>query len=181
MMKERRAKRAKRVAIMKRLYKYFLWYFIFFTAYFSMMTLSKYIGTVTGTGTTTIAKWEVAVDDTDNASNTLDVVIGNATQSYILKITSTSDVKAMYSIVLSNLPSNVEVKLENSSTYPNYQTPTNNTITFSNVGYINANANSNDRTITHTLTFNVPINTVTINASEIDIDVIFNQANPTSN
>ena len=175
MMKERRAKRAKRVAIIKRLYKYFLCFFIFFTAYFSMITLSKYIGTATGTGTTTIAKWEVDVDDTVNASNTVDVVIGNTNPSYILKVTSTSDVKALYSIVLSNVPNQLEVKLDNG----NYQTPTNNTITFTNVGYINANAQN--RTVTHTLTFNVPIDTATINASEIDIDVIFNQANPTSN
>ena len=172
----------KKITNKKKLTTFLLIYLILFTSYFSLITLSKYVGTTSGSGTTTIAKWEVSTDTTDNLSNTVDVIIGNTTQSYTLKITSTSDVKAMYSIVLSNVPSDVQVKLENSSTYPTYQTPTNNnTITFSNVGYINANANSNDRTITHTLTFNVPIDSNTISARGINIDVIFNQASPTSN
>ena len=103
------------------------------------------------------------------------MVVGNTTQSYILKVTSTSEVKAIYSIALSNLPNEVQVKLDNGT----YQTPTSNVITFNNVGYINANAET--RTITHTLTFNVPIDSNTISANEINIDVTFNQANPTGN
>lgn len=150
-------------------------YLIFIASYFSILTFSKYIGTSMGNGTTTIAKWEVSLDTSDNASDTLNIVNGNTTQSYILKITSTSDVKAMYSIVLSNLLNHLEVKLDNG----NYQTPNNNTITFTNVGYINANAQN--RTITHTLTFRVPLNENIIDENEININVLFNQANPTSN
>ena len=150
-------------------------YLIFIASYFSILTFSKYIGKSTGNGTTTIAKWEVSLDTSDNTSDTLNIVNGNTIQNYILKIISTSDVKAQYSIVLSNLPNQLEVKLDNG----NYQIPTNNTITFTNVGYINANAQN--RTATHTLTFNVPLNANTIEASEINIDVIFNQAIPTAN
>ena len=150
-------------------------YFIFFTSYFVVITLSKYLNKITGQGTASIAKWEVSTDTTDNESNTLNLTIGNTTQNYILKVTSTSETKAIYSIVLSNLSNEVQVKLDNGT----YQTPTNNIITFSNVGYINANAET--RTITHTLTFNVPIDSNIINANEINIDVTFNQVNPTGN
>ena len=172
-----------KIKIKKKFVTFLLIYLVLFTSYFSVITLSKYVGTTSGSTTTTIAKWEVSTDTTDNTSDTLNIVIGNdnTNPSYILKITSTSDVKAIYSIVLSNVPSNVQVKLENSSTYPTYQTPTDNTITFSDVGYINANANVSNRTITHTLTFKVPIDTSTISANQINIDVIFNQVDPTSN
>lgn len=169
----------KKIVIKKKFIAFLMVYLVLFTSYFSIITLSKYVGITRNSGIATVAKWEVSTDTSDNTSDTLNMTIGNTHPTYILKITSTSEVKAEYSIVLSNLPSDVEVKLDNRNTY---ETPNNNnTITFSNVGYINANASSNDRTITHTLTFNVPIGSSSINASEINIDVIFNQVNPTSN
>lgn len=167
----------KKIVIKKKFITFLLVYLVLFTSYFSIITLSKYVGTVSESGIVTVAKWEVSTDTTDNTSDTLNMIIGNTQESYILKITSTSEVKATYSIVLSSLPSDVEVKLDNGT----YENPINNTITFSDIGYINANASSNDRTITHILTFNVPIGSSSINASEINIDVIFNQINPTSN
>lgn len=169
----------KKIVIKKKFITFLLIYLVLFTSYFSIMTLSKYVGVTRGAGTTTIAKWEVSTDTTDNTSDTLNMTIGNTQESYILKITSTSEVKVSYSIVLSNLPSEVEVKLDNNNTY---ETPNNNnTITFSDVGYINANVSNNDRTKTHTLTFNVPIDSSSINANQINIDVLFSQANPSSN
>lgn len=165
----------KKFTIKKKYITFLILYFVLFTSYFSVVTLSKYVGTISDSGTKTIAKWEVSTDTSDNESDTLDMVVGNTTQSYTLKVTSTSETKAIYSIVLSNVPNEIQVKLDNGT----YQTPTNNVINFNNVGYINANAET--RTITHTLTFNVPIDSNTINANEINIDVIFNQANPTAN
>ena len=169
-----------KIIIKKKFITFIFVYFIFLTSYFSITTLSKYVGVSSGTGTSTIAKWVVSIDTSDNTSNTLDVVIGNDNYnpSYILKITSTSEVKASYSIILSNVPNQLEVKLDTENTY---RKTTTGTINFDNVGYINANANINDRTITHTLTFRVPIDSSDFNGNNVDIDVIFNQVNPTSN
>lgn len=165
----------KKIIIRKKFLTFLLIYFVLVTSNFSILTLSKYVGIIGKSGTATVAKWEVSTDTSDNTSDTLNMIIGNTQESYIIKITSTSDVKAIYSITLSNLPSGLEVMLDNG----NYQTQVNNTITFNNVGYINANDTT--RTKTHTLTFNVPIGTSSIDASNIDIDVVFNQINPTSN
>ncbi len=176
-MKERRARRAKRVAIIRKVHRFFLLYFIFFTLYFSMMTLAKYTSSSTGTGTASIAIWDVSVDTSDNENNTLNMVIGNTTQSYVLKITSTSETMASYSINLSNLPNEIKVKLDDDD----YQIPNNNSITYENVGYINANEDEDSRTITHTLTFQAPIDSNIIDSNEIDIDVIFKQERPNSN
>ena len=55
------------------------------------------------------------------------MVIGNTTQTYIVKVTSQSETQAAYSIVLSNVPSYLHAKLDNDV---NYQNPVNNTITF---------------------------------------------------
>ena len=63
----------------------------------------------------------------------------------------------------------------------NYKQQVNNKIIFNDVGYINANADTNDKTKTHTLTFGVSIGSDTISESEINIDVIFNQENPSGN
>ena len=57
-----------------------------------------------------------------------------------------------------------------------YQTPTNNKITFDNIGSFNANDENNEHT--HTLTFNAPLDSNIVGESNINIDVIFVQVNP---
>ena len=173
-MKERRARRAKRVYKLNKISSFSFLFLMFFTVHLSMITLSKYTGTVTGVGGSTVAKWEVELDTSGNVSDTINIIAGNGEQSYTLDITSTSETKALYSIILSNIPSDLQVKLDTGS----YQTPINNQVTFSNVGYINSNAQT--RTITHTLTFNFPINSNVVGSSQIDIDVVFTQENPIS-
>ena len=172
-MRKRRARRAKRVAIINKLAAFSFLYLVFFTAHFSMITLSKYIGKSTGEGNSHIAKWEVSLDTTDNESDTLSIIAGDTTPSYTLKLTSTSETKTIYSIVLSNLPNGLEAKLDEGV----YQESVNNTITFSDIGYINAS--TEPITTTHTLTFNFSADANIVGENEINIDVIFNQANPT--
>ena len=160
---------------LKRKFSTFLMiYFIIFTSYFSVTTFSKYVGVIKDTATTKVAKWEVSVDTDENASDELNVVIGNTTQSYKVKLTSTSDTKAFYSIILSNLPNSVQVKLDEED----YQYPVDSEIIFSDIGYINANATPENKSIIHTLTFSVPIGSDKIDSNTIDIDIIFNQENP---
>ena len=163
--------------IIKKKFITFLFVYLFlFTSYFSTITLAKYVGRINRSGTMAVAKWEVSLDTSDNSSNVLNMIIGNdnTNASYILKITSLSEAKASYSIVLSDLPNGLVAKLDDGT----YKQKVNNKITFDNAGYINADAESIK---THTLTFGVLIDSDTISESEINIDVIFNQENPSGN
>ena len=167
-MKAKHAKITKKEATIKKLVTFFFIYFIFFTTYFSMITLSKYAGTSAGNGLATTAKWNVSIDTSDS-SDTLNIVSGNITQSYKLKISSTSEVAANYSLILSGLPDNIEVSIDGGS----YQKPVNNQIIFSNMGLFNANDSNTEHT--HTLTFNAPLDADIPSVNEINIDVDFVQ------
>lgn len=164
----------KKYKLKKKFVSFLLIYFILLSSYFSMITFSKYIGVINDYGTSPVAKWEVYTDTSDNESDVLNIIIGDdkTNPSYVLKITSLSDTKVMYSILLSDLPNGLEVKLDDGD----YQSSINNKIEFNDVGYINANDESYEKI--HTLTFNVPIDFDEIDNSEINIDVVFDQIAP---
>ena len=163
--------------VKKKFMTFLLIYFVLFTSYFSIITLSKYVGVTNRSGTVAIAKWDVSLDTSDNNSNIVSVTIGNTNPTYVLKITSLSETKALYSIVLSDLPEDLEVKLDDGT----YKQPVNNKITFDDVGYINADVEQSAKTKTHYLTFYVPIDSDTIPATEINLDVVFVQDEPVVN
>ena len=81
----------------KKLVSFLLVYFVLFTSCFSIITLSKYVGISSGSGSNLIAKWDVSIDTSDNSSDTLNIIKGKTTQNYILKITSASETKAKWS------------------------------------------------------------------------------------
>ena len=159
----------------KKLVSFLLVYFVLFTSCFSIITLSKYVGISSGSGSNLIAKWDVSIDTSDNSSDTLNIIKGKTTQNYILKITSASETKAIYSVELSDLPNGLEVSIDG----VNFQTPVDNKITFENVGFINANAEQ--KTVSHTLSFRAPVNSEVLDDNLININVIFKQASPISN
>ena len=161
--------------IKKKFTTFLLVYFILFTSCFSIITLSKYVGTSIGNGNTSIAKWEVSIDTSDNGSDTLNIIKGKTTQNYILKITSTSETKAIYSVELSDVPNGLEASIDG----VNFQTPINNKISFDNVGYINAN--DQQKTVTKTLSFRTPAGSEVLDENTININVVFKQANPIAN
>lgn len=161
--KEKKNSRNKMVVLV-----YFL---LISTVLLTTFSLAKYKSTYSTEKTARVAKWEVHVDTSNNDTDTFETVIGNDNVNYILEITSLSEVETSYSIEISNVPDNVEIKLDDGS----YILPTNNEVTFNNVGFINADAQLEDRTITHILNFNVPIDTDTIDEQEININVFFNQ------
>ena len=163
--------------LLKKKFMTFLFSYLFFcTSGLLMVTLAKFVDNISDLGVATIAKWEVYADTSDNPSDIINLTIGNTTQSYVLKITSTSETKAIYSIVLRNMPAGLEVKLDNDT---NFSQPVSGVVSFNNVGFINANDSTTIKT--HTLTFRVPIGSNTINAQQITVDVVFNQSNPASN
>ena len=111
-----------------------------------------------------VAKWDVSIEADEDKDITL--VAGNDTKEYIIKVKSNSEVKAKYSIVVSNLPENVEVKLDERD----YESG--DVVTFDNVGTINAD---DDSPVEHKLTFNALLEADKIEDSNIKIDVVFVQ------
>ena len=157
----------------KKIIKFTAIYLACFLVFFSAVTIAKYLDKTVASGNKDIAKWEVIYDPSDNISNKLNVVSGNETQNqtYIIKVTSNSDVKASYSLVLTNVPNDVEAKVDGG----NYVSATNNTITINNIGTINANASN--KTNTHTLKFNAPLNSQVIGENSINVEMKFVQKN----
>ncbi len=131
--------------------------------------IAKYTSLLSASNSAGVAKWNVTYDTSDNASNTLNLVSGNVTQNYIIKVTSASEVAANYSIVLSGVPSEMEVKIDGGS----YQTPISNRIEFTNAGsFTGSDIRS---THTHTLTFNAPLESDIVATSNIGININFVQ------
>ncbi len=134
---------------------------LFVAVFVGTYLVAKMLSRVDGTSRpVSIAKWNVSriykdYDDTVSTGNgTVSLVAGNdvVADIYKLEITSTSEVTANYAVVLSNLPSNIQVKIDNGE----FVSPVNNSITFESSDYrINYDASS--RTRTHTLTFYMPI------------------------
>ena len=133
--------------------------------------IAKYNSSIQSSGNVNVAHWKVNVNTNGNESNALNIISENTTADYEIEVSSTSEVALTYSIVLSNVPNGLEVKLDNA----NKKTPTNNIITFDNVGAFVANGTQEERTRTHTLNFNDPLNTNNSGTKEINIDVVIDQ------
>lgn len=137
------------------------------TALFSSYFLAKYISSFDGADDTSVAKWSV-----ETAANTdeLNLVSGNNVGVYILTITSASEVSASYSVILSNIPNGMEVKIDNGA----YQIADGGgSIVFDNVGVLSIG--NNNGTNIHNLTFNSPLGTNIPSINEVDVDVRFVQ------
>ena len=113
-----------------------------------------------------IAKWDVSIEADDDKD--ISLVAGKDTKEYTIKVKSYSNVKANYSIVVSDLPDNVEVKLDDGD----YQQG--NEITFDNAGSIDADADSESYN-EHKLTLRALIGASKVSNLNIDIDVVFVQ------
>ena len=121
-----------------------------------------------GNGTISGAEWDVSLNQT-GIDNTLTVIPGMLNASYVVNVRSHSEVDVSYSIVVSSLPSNVEVSLDGGA----YQTQTNNTITFSNVGTIGYRDETKEKT--HILSFKAIDGVSYLSNQEVNVDVRFKQ------
>lgn len=151
----------------RKLFVFVLMYALIITSYFSLHTFSKYISTTNGgTGTKGIAKWDVQLD-TSTSSNVINLISGNSTnqQNYILSITSQSEVGVDCSLSVTNLPTGIQLSIDNQATF----TESNNTIYVSNFSYFNAN--DQNSTKNYILTFIAPIDVSAISNQQIGIDV----------
>lgn len=164
-MSKRQLRRIKRVETTKKL----ITILIFITIYVSIFSLSKYQSTITGGHGTRIAKWDVQLN-TEGSDNVINLAPGDSTgQSYDLTVTSISEVSVKYSIVISNLPNNVQVALDSGTP----QTPNNNVVTFEDCGSFSVG--SINTTNHHTLNFSALSQATNVIGSQVNIDVIFTQ------
>ena len=145
----------------------------------SSFLLAKYVSAIKGASNlANIAKWTVNYLDTENHSKSLNLVAGDddtfsetyTPPTYILKVTSTSETSANYQIILTDVPSAMQIKIDDGE----YQTPTDNTMIFEGANY-KINITDNDKIKTHTLTFKVPLDSDIDSVNNINIDVKFEQ------
>jgi len=117
-----------------------------------------------------LADWEVSLNQTGENS-LLEVVPGTAndTDTYTLNIQSLSEVDVKYTIIISNLPSGVEVALDDGT----FQVQTNNTVTFTNAGTILYTDASDVKS--HVLKFKATSGASIVNNQTVDINVLVEQ------
>ena len=151
----------------KRISLFVLVYFVFLTAYLSVSTLSKYVGSVEGDGTVQIAKWDVSARSDSN--DVMNIISGGTTESYNIIVKSTSDVGCTYSVVVTNIPNNVTLSLDGL----NPDTHVGDEAIFNNVGRFDAGSNGTE--VTHVLNVSANINATQVTENEISIDVTFVQ------
>ena len=132
--------------------------------------LARYNSSIQGTDNVSVACWNVNADISNNENDSLSLVSDNTAAEYKIKITSESEVSTKYSIILSNVPNGLEVKLDDDE---DYIIVTDNGITFDNVGSFKVNDEETEHI--HTLTFNDPLKSNNIGDYNINIDVIIEQ------
>ena len=142
---------------------------IIITISYSFGSSARYTSDMVGGSNTSVAKWNVDVSPVTQTS-TFSAVAGNSTPiDYTVRVTSTSQVSSNYYIVVNNIPDGVKVSLDDGAE----QTPTNNRLTFSNVGTFNIGDANTYRD--HKITFSIPIESNAVNNNNIDIQVVFSQ------
>ena len=122
------------------------------------------------TGLVSAASWNVSLNQT-GISNTLSIANDGSTGTYTLKVVSDSEVDTEYSIIISNIPSGVDVKID---TENNYRTPVNGVVTIDPAGIINYTGSSEE--VTRTLTFRANNGATAVSNQTITVDVVFKQA-----
>lgn len=155
-------------------------YTLFFILCFSVITMAKYTGVISDGSSIPVAKWEVSLLGTDgeplpNNKTLPTIIIGNSSTypDYNLKVTSKSEVGVNYKLVISNVPTGLKVKIDDTREVG----PTGSTIKV-DLGHFSAT--NTEVTRNHKLTFIVPEGADPIDNRELNLDVIFEQVNPTS-
>ena len=139
--------------------------FIISTIVIIHYSYAKYQTSKSGNAVIAGATWSVSTSSNDSS---IGMVAANSTPIYTITVNNNSQVEVKYSITLSNLPNDIQLKLDNGS----YVTPVNNQVTFSNVGELNY---TNTTSRNHTITFNSTLNSNAITNQNIRIDVLFEQ------
>ena len=151
----------------------YLYLGVFLSFFFIPSSFAINRSTISSSGTLNASLWNVSLNQT-GINSILNVVPDsvNGTDIYSLKVYSNSEVDANYSIVVSNLPAGVKVKLDDGTYEPQQDNVS--TVTFSNAGSILYSDNQKEKT--HILTFKAIAGASPSANNNVDIDVIIQQA-----
>ncbi len=144
--------------------KFALLFVIISFALFSYLTYSLYRSGSGGTASLASATFSVQLA---GENQNISIMPGNTTQNYIVTVTNGSEVDVSYKIVITNLPTGSQIKLDNGS----YVTETSGEVVFNNVGTILYGGSP----VNHTLTFNSSLTGEEVTNQSISIDVEFKQ------
>ncbi len=137
--------------------------------FYAVHTFALLRSSTNGSSSIKTATWSVTRNQSQSGDS-IEIIPGITTDSYTLTVQSNSEVDVIYSIIISNLPTGVEVDLDNSG---NYITPTSGTVRISPAGTINYNDST--KTKNHTITFRATNSAIPVLDQEINIDVEFKQ------
>ncbi len=138
------------------------------TSFFSVATFAKFREAINSSSSdVTIAKWNVQTSNDENKN--VSVIAGEDGSTFTVRVKSESEVASTYSIVVSNIPANVEVKLDDGTK----ESSETGTLTFDDIRTISV---GDTTTYEHTLTFSTSLSSEEISNQEVTVDVIFTQA-----
>lgn len=129
-------------------------------------SLGLYKRVSTSSKTIDVAEWDVSLNQNGVSGNMLITEGDSNGGTYTLNVVSNSEVDVTYDIIISNIPSGVQVKLDNRSFEPQSSS-----VTISNAGTILYGDGPN----THTLTFKANNGATLVNNQQVNIDVDFKQ------
>ena len=145
-------------------------YALFFVSYFTMTTLARYTTLLNKNGNISVAKWDVSIAGEDNqVLDTLYIGDSSSYGRYNLSVTSKSEVAINYSIIIKNVPTGVQIQVDDK----NPCSEIDHIVTITDLERLDAG----DNTRNHTLTILVPSGVEPFDTTELDIDVIFTQVN----
>ena len=144
-------------------------FFIIFFGFCTLHTFALYRNSKGSSGSMVTATWNVTRSQSQSGDS-LEVYAGGETDSYTLTVQSNSEVDVKNNIIIDNLPSGVEVDIDNTG----YLTPTAGVLTIENNNTV-INYNDAVKTKTHVLTFKAEAGSTLVDNQEIDIDVEFRQ------
>ena len=134
-----------------------------------LLSLAKFTNFFEKNGSLDVAKWDVSVKSDDEILPTMTIGNDSTYQEYNLNVTSKSDVVINYSVVIRDVPTGVNVQVDDSSIY----SENNHIITINNLGSFNANDFNN--THNHILKFILPLGIDIIDDATLNLDVVFTQ------
>jgi len=138
------------------------------TFLFIQSSFAIYKRGVAGVSSAVLAEWSVSLDQ-NGIDNSVSIIPGLTNDTFTLNVKSLSQVDVKYDIVLSNLPSGVEVSING----VDFTRESNGTVTIPNAGTILYNANT--RTNSHTLTFRGITGATIVNNQSVNVNVIVEQ------
>ena len=150
----------------KKFIVFFYIYALILSSFFITKTFSKYTSNFSKNRNIEIAEWNVSATIPDSNIN---LIAGNNTELYTITVNSESEVGTNYSIVISNIPANVQVALDNN----NFINATGGQVEFNNAGSINANASTT--TNTHVLKIKALIDAENETNRKLNVSVTFTQ------